>query len=693
MGSCIICGTSTDGAVCSLHEEDVAFVFEGDSPEQLTPGRYYRGTVDGYADFGVFVDIGDSVTGLLHRNELDRRLESLDWEPGDTVFVRVENVRDNGNVDLGWSTRQSLSAFRGTLIDAPDGEHRRTEEPESSATNVQVSVPEESDSAGPAESAADTTDASAGEAENTSGETPTGGAADAADASAEADRERVTMEALEDRVGDLVRIEGEVTDIRQTSGPTVFEVRDESGSVECAAFEAAGVRAYPEVERGDYVRLDGEVERRRGDLQVETETLLVLAGEERAAVVDRIETALERRARPSEVAYLSDADPLAPLADAILDAATAVRRAVSEGRPIVVRHTATVDGYAAGAALERAILPRIRSEHARSDAEYHYLDRRPLDDPVYGMDAVIGDLTNALEICERHDEPRPLFVLIDLGSSGEALDAFKLLESYDIDRVVIDDGVPADGLENAAAAVVDPHLSPDLDAETTTSTALTATVGATVEPSVVDDLRPLPGISYWETPPRAYETLAEAAGYDDSDRQRIREALAIEAYYQSHNGKRELISDLLFGDATDLVEHVADQYRERLQAELDPAREHLSRKEAAGVTFAVLDTDKFSHRFDFPPTGLLLEELHRRERAETDGPLVTLGVGVDEIYVRSTEPVDLDAIVDRAAEVVDGVSVVGGEDGYIEFLSGIRDEALEAVVGAVAARVGGTAQQ
>ena len=674
MGSCIICGTSTDGAVCSLHEEDVAFVFEGDSPEQLTPGRYYRGTVDGYADFGVFVDIGDSVTGLLHRNELDRRLESLDWEPGDTVFVRVENVRENGNVDLGWSTRQSLSAFRGTLIDAPNGERRRAEDTEESTTNVQVSVPDETDTTAPE---AETEDPSVPQHDDTQS----------------ADRERVTVETLEDHVGDLVRLEGEVTDIRQTSGPTVFEVRDESGSVECAAFEAAGVRAYPEVEQGDYVRLDGEVERRRGDLQVETETLLVLAGDEQAAVVERIETALEQRARPSEVAYLSDADPLTPLADAILDAATAIRRAVSEGRPIVVRHTATVDGYAAGAALERAVLPRIRSEHARSDAEYHYLDRRPLDDPVYGMDAVIGDLTNALEICERHDEPRPLFVLIDLGSSGEALDAFKLLESYDIDRVVIDDGVPADGLENAASAVVDPYLSADIDAETTTSTALTATVSATVEPSVVDDLRPLPGISYWEALPTAYETLAEAAGYDDTDRQRIREALAIEAYYQSHNGKRELISDLLFGDATDLVEHVADQYRERLRAELDPAREHLSRKEAAGVTFVVLDTDKFSHRFDFPPTSLLLDELHRREREETGSPLVTLGVGVDEIHVRSTEPIDLDAIVDRTADVVDGVRVVGGEDGYIEFLSGIRDEALEAVVGAVAARVGGTAQQ
>jgi hypothetical protein len=68
----------------------------------------------------VFVDVGDSVTGLLHRSELDQRLESLDWESGDTVFVQVQQVRDNGNVDLSWSIRQSEDEFRGTLVDDPD---------------------------------------------------------------------------------------------------------------------------------------------------------------------------------------------------------------------------------------------------------------------------------------------------------------------------------------------------------------------------------------------------------------------------------------------------------------------------------------------------------------------------------------------------------------------------------------------
>jgi len=123
MGSCIICGKSVEGRICDLHEEDALFEFRGSRPDQLSVGRYYRGSVDGFAEFGVFVDIGDSVTGLLHRSELDRRLDSLDWEPGDTVYVQVKNVRDNGNIDLGWSIRQSEREFRGVLVDDPDIGH------------------------------------------------------------------------------------------------------------------------------------------------------------------------------------------------------------------------------------------------------------------------------------------------------------------------------------------------------------------------------------------------------------------------------------------------------------------------------------------------------------------------------------------------------------------------------------------
>jgi len=125
MGSCIICGVDIDGGgrICDPHQEDVVFDFRGDSPKQLVPNRFYRGVVDGYAEFGVFIDLSPGVTGLLHRSELDRRLDSLGWEPGDEVFVQVKGVRDSRNIDLAWSIRQADREFRGVLVQDGDTEH------------------------------------------------------------------------------------------------------------------------------------------------------------------------------------------------------------------------------------------------------------------------------------------------------------------------------------------------------------------------------------------------------------------------------------------------------------------------------------------------------------------------------------------------------------------------------------------
>ncbi|WP_226006907.1 DHH family phosphoesterase [Natrinema salinisoli] len=749
MGNCIICGTPVDGEICESHEEDAVFEFRGTTASQLTPGRYYRGTVDGYADFGVFVDIGDHVTGLLHRSELDQRLESLDWEPGDDVFVQVLDVRDNGNVDLGWSIRQREREFRGHLIETADDEYRPEEfeddADESSSESTTESADESPDETAtetadessdePAASTEDLTDdraAKAGElqaaAEETESEPETdsaeGGQPAAAetagavassgsvatesaaastpatddttdadhDAASEPGLKRTTVEAIENQVGSVVRLEGEITGVRQTSGPTVFELRDETGTVECAAFEEAGVRAYPAVELDDIVRLEGEVEHHHGDLQVETESLDILEGEEREPIVDRLESAIEREARPAEVAPLADHDAVAAVEENIGDAATAIRRAVMEARPIVVRHGATADGYVAGAAIERAVLPLIREKHTREDAEYHYFERRPLDGRVYDMDAATNDVTSMLEARDRHGEQVPLVVLVDAGSTIESADGYEFLSLYDANSLVIDDSRADDQIADAVDVAVAPSLA-GVDVSDVTATALASNVAAHVNDDVRSDLEHLPAVSYWEDTPEDYLELATEAGYDETGISERREAVALEAYYQSYKDKRELIIDLLFGDGEasdrprngDLAAHVSEQFRDKLETELETARENLTVQGVDGVTVSVLDTDAFTHRYNFPTTILLLDALHRSERDRADPPVVTLGVGDDELHVRATEPVNVRDLGDAIAEAVPngGVSVVGGQDGHVEFLPGERDAVREAALEAL----------
>ncbi|MFB6219965.1 MAG: OB-fold nucleic acid binding domain-containing protein, partial [Halolamina sp.] len=647
MGNCIICGQDVDGRICQSHQEDVVFDFRGDTPDQLVRNRFYRGVVDGYADFGVFIDLSPEVTGLLHRSELDGRLESLDWEAGDEVFVQVKSVRENGNVDLTSSIRQAEGEFRGTLIqegteeklpeedeegngsergDQGNEQPRGTAESDGgeSAVEAEESEPadepepvetesapvEESEPAEGAESAAETESEPSEEPESESSEEP-----EPTEETREATRREIAE--LPDSVGDLVRIEGEVVSARQTGGPTVFELRDETGVADCAAFVEAGVRAYPEIEVGDIVRLDGEVELRHDEIQVETEALVELDGDEAAEVERRLADAMTDRARPDQVTLVADDERLEAVSEDLLDAAEAIRRAVLESRPIVVRHGATADGYVAGVALERAVLPLVREEHATSDAEYHYVNRRPLEDAVYGMNDATNDVTKMLQDRERHDEKLPLVVLTGTASTVESEDGLEMLGIYGAERVVVD-AAPADP---EIADVSDVLVNPEAEAALSTG-ALASSLATTINTAVGEEIAHLPAVSYWEDTPQQHLEAAREAGFDEEAVTELREAVALEAYYQSYDEKRELVGDLLFGESEEAVAaagapedvaaeeslagHIAAQFREKLDTEIETAKANIETSEAGGVDVAVLDTDSYTHKYDFPPTSLLL---------------------------------------------------------------------------------------
>jgi len=462
--------------------------------------------------------------------------------------------------------------------------------------------------------------------------------------------------------------------------------------VDCAAFEEAGVRAYPEVETGDVVRLDGEVRVRRDELQVETEALVRLEDDEREAVEGRMADALAEEAA-ADLELLVDDPAVADRQDALDEIATIIRRAVFESRPVVVRHAATADGYVAGAGIERAVLPLVRDEHQASDAVYHYFDRRPLEDGVYDMEDATKDVTRMLDNRERHDEKLPLYVFAAAGSTKGSLDGIEFLDVYGAETVVVD-GV---AIDDEVAAVADTVAG----APERTASTLAATVAVGVNEDVRDDLLHLPAVSYWDDTPEEYADLAAAGDVDAESARRLREAIALEAFYQRYEDKRELIIDLLFDQQHGLAEQVSDQFREKLNAELETAEANLDHRlvtpdEAGdedadhrsvdGTEVAVLDTESFTHRFDFPPAELLLDELYRRHR---DGTPVVLGVGTDELHLRATGDVDVDAVADDAREVAPeaGIAARGARTGKVGYLSGERDAAVDAVVEATVDRL------
>jgi RecJ-like exonuclease len=284
-------------------------------------------------------------------------------------------------------------------------------------------------------------------------------------------------------------------------------------------------------------------------------------------------------------------------------------------------------------------------------------------------------VTTMLSAEQRHDEPVPLFVFVGAGSP-ESVDGFDLLDVYGARRVLVDDRP----VETDVADAAEVTLVPD---EPTTATALAGAVGATVNPEVRADLEHLPAVSTWSEPPTAYADLAESAGYDADDSRVLREALALVAHYQAYEDKRELVADLLFAENGDvgLAEHVSEQYRTRMETAIDTAQANLERHSLNGQTVLLLDTEAYTHRYEFPPTALLLDELHRREDAAA-----LVGLDGDECLLRSGTDLDIHDLVSAAREHAPeaALDARGARDGRVEFLAGERDAARKALLDALA---------
>ena len=198
----------------------------------VAEGNIYQGKVQGFANFGMFVQLNDRIKGLVHKSNM-----KAEHKERDSILVRVRQVRPNGNIDLEEVTIQVY----------------QVQNVERKSTTVRIAE-------------------------------------------------------LSGKVGKTVAIEGEIAQIKQTSGPTIFTIVDENGTQNAAAFIEAGVRAYPEAVLGNIVKVIGEVMMRNNQLQIEADMVTVLSEDDANEVRARIEKALDLRSEPENIPLLVTSD-------------------------------------------------------------------------------------------------------------------------------------------------------------------------------------------------------------------------------------------------------------------------------------------------------------------------------------------------------------------------------------------------
>ena len=588
--------------------------------EDVEEGGRYLATVNGIVEYGLFVDLSEHVSGLVHESNLQS-----DPAVGDELVVRLLEIRENGDVGF-----EEVDADPET-VDTDDVVHG----------------------------------------------------------------DRVDVADLAERVGDTVHLEGDVVQVKQTAGPTVFSVRDGSGVVPCAAFEEAGVRAYPGIELDDVVRVTGTVETREGAVQVEVEQLVRLRGEAEAEVRERVDAALEEWAAPADVEPLIEWPAFNKLRDDLAAVARRLRRTVLESRPIRLRHHADGDGMCASLPVQHALENFVAEVHEDPEAPRHLFKRLPSKAPFYEMEDVTRDLNFALEDRERHGQRLPLLFMVDNGSTEEDVPAYRALDQYDVPILVVDHHHPDPG---AVDPYVEDHVNPYLHDEDyrVTTGMMCVELARMIDPSITDDLEHVPAVAGLSDRSKAdamdeYLALAEAAGYTETDLRDIGEALDYAAHWLRYQSGDSLIDDVLDVDCDDperheeLVEFLSTRARRDVDEQLDDAEPHVDHERLDnGAHLYRLDVENHARRFTYPAPGKTTGELHDRKVEETGDPVITIGYGPDFAVLRSDGVrLDIPSMVEELQDEMEGAGVSGGGHlvvGSIKFVSGMREPVVDALV-------------
>ncbi len=526
---------------------------------------------------------------------------------------------------------------------------------------------------------------------------------------------RTIISDLEHKKGKLVRINGEVQQVQQTSGPTIFTITDESDVTWVAAFDKAGERAYPEIDVGDAIEVVGEVNEHGGKTQIESQSLVKLDGEQTEELHKLIDDALNKKAEPEDVDFLVKSDVLNRLKPKMREAAKKIRRAILDGRTILLRHHNDADGICAGVAMEKAIVPLIESSNPSNDAQYYYFKRSPSKAPFYELEDVVKDLSFALEDQERHGQKLPLIVLLDNGSTEEDIVALMQAKIYDIEVVVIDHHSPGElltkdvvdgeimGATVAADEYVDTHVNPYLvggDSQLTAG-ALATEVAHIINPSVRDLILHLPAVAALGDRAESgevyqYLKLANRKGFSNEHLGQIAECVDFEAYFLRFMNGRGIMDTILAVDNLDkhkkMIDALYKEYLKRIDTQLKAALPNIKQTQLKnGIYFNLLDVEKFAHKFTFPAPGKTCGFVHDHviKQLGEDKPIVTLGHGPDFGVFRATDAVNeqygfnVNDIVAILADRVPSAGIDGGGHecaGSIKYIEGLGEEVLFKVV-------------
>jgi len=450
-----------------------------------------------------------------------------------------------------------------------------------------------------------------------------------------------------DSVGKIVSVKGIIDSISQTDGPTLLPIEDGTGTLTLKGFVGPGERAFPEINSEDSVKAKVKIKEYMNSFEGEIIEIKKLEGDEAKKIIDGIEKIQRERATPEEIPFLIKSPILDKLRNSMIKAATEIRLAIIQNRPIIVRHHNDVDGYSSGFTLERAILPLIAKQHSSAKAAWEYYTRAPCSAPYYEIDDSIRDTSNSLRNVAKFSNKMPLVIIADNGSTEQDLFGIQQGRVHGMKFIVVDHHpFEKDVISKEVVAHINPFLVEE--SGSSYSAGMLSTELARLINNNVGNISQIPSMAGIadrtdnEEAMNAYIKIAEKEGYSKKLLEDIATVIDFISAKLRFMEAREYI-EVLFGEPRDkqkkLVDLMAPYIRDLEKKGLEMARSASHLETINKITLQTIFIDEAFPGFGFyPKPGKCIGFIHDdvQEKKELS-KLVSAGIMKSAITIRATD--------------------------------------------------------
>ena len=396
------------------------------------------------------------------------------------------------------------------------------------------------------------------------------------------------------------------------------------------------------------IRATVEIGEFQGEIEGEIKSIGILDEFNKQHFLEGMKEIEKERAKIIPPNFLIESVILNKLKSKFIEAATQIRLAVIQDRPIIVRHHNDTDGYSSGFALERAILPLIEKQHSSEKAAWEFFTRAPCAAPFYEIDDSIRDMANSLRNVAKHSNKMPLIIIADNGSSPEDLMAVKQGKVHGADFIVIDHHYfDHDVISNEVLTHINPFLVGE-DGSHFSAGMLCAEFARFVNPEV-KNIEQIPALAGFADRidianpvlMEKYMKIAQAQGYTKE----LLSDISLVIDYVSSKVKfmeaREYI-EVLFGEPRakqkQLVELMAPYIKKLDEKGFKIGKANSKLDKFGKVHLQFLHFEEFFPGFGFfPKPGRIVGMLHDSLQIEKEiSNLVTVGVMATSMTIRAT---------------------------------------------------------